>query len=283
MDYRMPKEKYMRFAGGKSKALTFSYDDGVKCDIRLVDIFNKYCLKGTFNINSGLFGKGRHSNMTEEEVYELFSKSVHEVALHGEKHLFLDKVTTPEVIKELIENRLYLENKFNRIVKGFAYPYNAYNDKVIEILKLLGIDYARTTESSFAFDIPKDWLKLKPTCHHNDLKDETLANKFLNKKPEDEFKHREPWLFYVWGHSYEFEDNKNWEIMENFANKVAFNNDIWYATNGEIYEYIKAYDSLIFSADGERVKNPSCLTVWIELRGKVYKIDSGKELVFDRE
>lgn len=283
MDYRVPKEKYMRFVDGKSKALTFSYDDGVKCDMRLVDIFNKCRLKGTFNINNGCFGKGRHNNMTEEEVYNTFSNSVHEVALHGEKHLFLDKITTTEVISELLSNRLYLEKKFNRIVKGFAYPYNAYNDSVIEIIKMLNLDYARTTESSFSFDIPKDWLKLKPTCHHNDLKNEELTNRFLNKKPEDEIKHRESWLFYVWGHSYEFEDNNNWELIENFAKKVAFRSDIWYATNGEIYEYIKAYNSLIFSADGERVKNPTCIAVWIEIRGKVYKIDSGKQIVFDKE
>ena len=40
------------------KALTFSYDDGVTQDKRLIKILNKYGLKCTFNINSGLFGVG---------------------------------------------------------------------------------------------------------------------------------------------------------------------------------------------------------------------------------
>ena len=35
---------------GKNKAITFSYDDGVMQDIRLIEIFNKYNLKATFNI-----------------------------------------------------------------------------------------------------------------------------------------------------------------------------------------------------------------------------------------
>ena len=39
------------------KAITFSYDDGVTQDKRLVDIFNKYGLKATFNINSELLGR----------------------------------------------------------------------------------------------------------------------------------------------------------------------------------------------------------------------------------
>ena len=46
---------YLRYPGGKLKALTFSYDDGVETDKRLIDIFKKHNLKGTFNINSLLF------------------------------------------------------------------------------------------------------------------------------------------------------------------------------------------------------------------------------------
>mgnify|MGYP002513618435 CR=1 FL=1 len=37
------------------KSVTFSFDDGVTQDIRLIEILNKYGLKGTFNINAGCF------------------------------------------------------------------------------------------------------------------------------------------------------------------------------------------------------------------------------------
>ncbi|HNX14524.1 MAG TPA: polysaccharide deacetylase, partial [Oscillospiraceae bacterium] len=33
----------------KKKAVTFSYDDGVTQDIRLIELFNKYGMKATFN------------------------------------------------------------------------------------------------------------------------------------------------------------------------------------------------------------------------------------------
>ena len=38
------------------KAVTFSFDDGVLQDVRLIEMLNKYGLKATFNINSGKFG-----------------------------------------------------------------------------------------------------------------------------------------------------------------------------------------------------------------------------------
>ena len=42
---------------GKNKAITFSYDDGVTQDRRLIEILNRYGLKATFNINSGLLDR----------------------------------------------------------------------------------------------------------------------------------------------------------------------------------------------------------------------------------
>ena len=43
---------YKAFPGGKHKVLTFSYDDGKLEDRRLVEIFNKNGLRGTFNLNT---------------------------------------------------------------------------------------------------------------------------------------------------------------------------------------------------------------------------------------
>lgn len=281
---QMFEEKYMRFPQGKSKALTFSYDDGVKADKRLIEIFNAHGLKAAFNLNSLLFGcENWHGRMTEEETYAAFAASGHEVALHGARHVFLDKVPLPEAVNEIVQNRVYLENKFGRIVRGMAYAYNGYNDGIVSALKACGVAYARTTESSRSFDIPRDWLRLKPTCHHADAKLSALADKFLNSAPEEDFKHREPWLFYIWGHSYEFDDNGDWHIIEDLAKRAGGRGDVWYATGIEIYDYVKAYESLAFSIDGERVKNPSALTVYTELRGKVYEIPAGGEVAFGKD
>lgn len=281
---QMYEEKYMRFPGGREKALTFSYDDGVKADKRLIETFNRCGLKGTFNLNSLLFDCERwHDRMDEEQTYLTYYRSGHEIALHGARHIFMDKVPLPEAINEIVQNRLYLENKFGRIIRGMAYAYNGYNDDIVQALRLLGVKYARTTEPSYGFGIPEDWLRLKPTCHHADARLGGLADKFFDRAPSDEFKHREPWLFFIWGHSYEFDDNGNWEIIENLCRRAQGRQDIWFATNGEICDYVAAYRSLVFSIDGERVFNPSHMTVWIEIRGKTYAIGGGEEVAFDKE
>lgn len=282
MAIQMYEEKYMRFPEGKCKALTFSYDDGVRADKKLISIFNKYGLKGTFNLNSVLFDRQSwHNRMDEEETFALFSGGAHEVAMHGARHIFLNKVPLSEAVNELVQNRLYLENKFKRIVRGMAYAYNYPGEKVREILPSLGIAYARTTDSTHSFALPEDWLKWNPTCSHSDKYLSVLADKFFNTSPENELKNRESYLFYVWGHSYEFDDNGNWDIIENLAKEASKHKDVWFAANGEIYDYVEAYNSLVYSLDGERVYNPSAMPVWLEIRGKVYKIDSGKEIVFE--
>ena len=177
---QMFEEKYMCFPEGKQKAVTFSYDDGVKADLKLLKIFDKYGIKATFNLNNLLFDcQNWHDRMNEEETFSAFSDTVHEVAIHGARHIYMSKVPLPEAINEVVQNRLYLETKFNRIVRGMAYAYNGYNDEIVAALKSLGITYARTTEPSHSFEIPSDWLRLKPTCHHDDPQLNELLNKFL--------------------------------------------------------------------------------------------------------
>lgn len=285
MFIQMYREKYMRFPQGKCKALTFSYDDGVKADLQLIKILNEFGLKCTFNLNSELFDcECWHGRMNEEQTYAAFCNGPHEIALHGARHVFLNKVSLPEAIREIVLNREYLENKFGAIVNGMAYAYNSYNEEIIAFLKQFGIKYARTTQSTYSFEVPKDFLKLNPTCHHNDEKFLDLSDNFFNGSPENELKNREAWLFFVWGHSYEFDDGNNWDLIKNFARRAYDNRqNVWFATNGEICDYVSSFNSLIFSADGERVKNPSALDLWIELRGKVYKLPSGETILFDKQ
>lgn len=280
----MFEEKYMRFPGGRPKALTFSYDDGVRADKRLIQILNAHGLKGTFNLNSKLFDcRNWHDRMDEEQTYRTFCGGPHEIALHGARHVFLNKVPLPEAINEIVQNRVYLEEKFGRIVRGMAYAYNGYNAEILNILPQLGVAYARTTRSTHGFSLPENFLEWHPTCHHTEKELLPLAQQFLEGSPLDDFKNREPWLLYIWGHSYEFDDNGDWQKIEDVCDLLGGREDIWYAANIEICDYVSAYRSLIFSMDGERAYNPSAIPVWLEIRGKVYRIDPARTVCFDKE
>ena len=155
-----------------------------------------------------------------------------------------------------------------------AYPFGTYNDQVVECLKMAGIAYSRTVESSHDFKIPTDWLRLPATCHHNDPKLMELAEKFVKEEPK-----RDSWLFYLWGHSYEFEARDNWNVIEEFAAYIGGREDIWYATNIEVHDYVEAWRHMQSSADGNRVLNLSALTLYIRRGDQIFIAAPGQETV----
>ncbi len=272
----------MRLKDGKQKVLTFSYDDGNTQDIRLIEIFNKYGLKGTFNVNTGLFlndasernGEGK---LTWEEAEKLYKNSGHEVAVHTHTHPWIATLKSTETIKEITKDRENIEKHFGTIARGMAYPFGCYTEETLEVLKLCGIVYSRTTVATHGFHFPEKWLELPATCHHNDPQLMTLAEKFVNEKAH--------WnicdMFYVWGHSYEFDRNNNWDVIEKFAEYVSGKDDIWYATNIEIYDYTDAYNRLQVSIDGKTVYNPSAMTLWFYENGKTYEIKAGETVIIN--
>ena len=277
----------MRFPGFCGKTLTLSYDDGLIFDQRIVEIMQKNGLKGTFNLNGSVFNKTLKNgfpagHLTEEECFQLFSASSNEIALHGYRHLPLAALSNEEIVYEVISDKATLENIFGRVIRGIAYPNGSYNDRVIENLKKCGVCYARTVDSTEKFDLPDDWLKMNPTCHHSNPRLMELGQKFI----ELNYEHEEDWMwfsetpkmFLLWGHSSEYERDNNWNILEEFAAQLGNRKDIWYATIGEIYEYTQAYKSLQFSADGTLVYNPSAIDVFIVRFGKRYIAHAGETL-----
>lgn len=270
---------YMRFPGGSAKALTLSYDDGVEQDVQLIPILNRHGLKCTFNLNGGLFAaEGTvypagtiHRRMTLRQCVEAYTDSGHEVALHGFAHAHMEQLQSVEALQDILQDRQALETAFDRMVRGMAYPFGTYSDELVEALRLAGVAYARTTISTEDFAIPTDWLRMPATCHHGNPRLMELAERFLDMPADGQ-----PALFYLWGHSYEFEQNDNWQVIADFAAKMGGHADIWYATNMEVYDYVTAFRSLVFSPGMQRVYNPSAQTVWFVHAGEQYQIAGGE-------
>lgn len=273
--------KTLRFPNFKLKAVTLSYDDGVVFDKKLIEILDNYGLKCTFNLNSGLFAKtkGENRRLMQEEAVELYANSSHEVAVHGYNHLSLGEIDCARASLDVAKDRENLETLFARIVKGMAYANGSFSDTAVEVLKSNGINYARTVVQTGDFAIPTDWLRLPSTCHHTNPNLMAYVEKFLGF--QDAWNAR-PKLFYLWGHSYEFEDNHNWDIIENFAKEIGGKDDIWYATNGEIYDYVKAYGSLIYSVNGDMIKNPTNIDVYLNFNGMQVLVKAGETVKIKR-
>lgn len=286
------KYRYLRFPNGKPKALTFSYDDGCRWDKDLALIFKDYNVKATFNINSGYMGKSDWY-LTKEEIKEYIIDNGFEVAVHGDFHRAPGMVRAIDGIQDCLNCRLNLEKEFGGIIRGMAYPNSgirkflngASYEKVREYLSDLDIAYSRSLGGdNNSFNLPTDWLNWVPTMHHDNPNSIQWAQEFLDKKTEEGFiAYRYPTLLYIWGHSYEFNNKNNWEHIHELLKMLSNRDEIWYATNIEIFEYVEAYSRLVCSADGTKIYNPSAKTVWFFQDGVIYSISPDETLYIPSE
>lgn len=264
-------QNQLYFPAFRQKALTFSYDDGVLQDKRLIELFVRYDLKATFNLNSGLLGRSSthcgvdHSHFRPEEIKEVYRG--YEIAGHSLTHPDLTAISLKEQIRELAEDKLALERLCGFDVHGFAYPGGKYNAQLMDLLARIGFQYARAVEETESFELPKQFMNWQGTCRHTNPRLFELAQRFLR---EDGLK-----LFYVWGHSYEFDIYQDWSRMEEFCRMISERPEIWYASNREVMDYIRAYRSLVF-ADG-MVYNPSRTAVYLTIDDQKIKL-GGREL-----
>ncbi len=269
---------YKVFPEGKHKVLTMSYDDGKLADLRLVEIFNKYGIKGTFNLNSGLISDA--NRIPPDQWKELYKG--HEIAAHTCTHPTIARCPQSQIIEELLNDRRELEKYTGYPVRGLAYPNGSCSDEVARIAKMCGFKYGRVVSDSFAnvalrdmakpfaqgpmlvgdetgFNPPKDYMQWSATCHHNHNLME-FGRDFISLTKKQYL-----YMMYVWGHSFEFDKNDNWNVIEDFCELVGNRDDIWYATNIEIVDYNEAFDRLSFAVDMSFVYNPSVMSVWLAL------------------
>jgi peptidoglycan/xylan/chitin deacetylase (PgdA/CDA1 family) len=270
----------MLFPQGKSKALILSFDDGNIADKHLVKLMNDYGLVGTFHLNSNKLGTKDY--LTKEEIKELYKG--HEVSGHTVNHPNLPSLSKIVVIYEVLEDRKELERLANYPVRGMSYPFGNTNDFVIEAITGLGIEYARTVGDTYNFSMPTEFLKWQPTIHLFG-KTNYIPNDTVNDRKEleqfyqlttDFLKVNSLALFYVWGHSWEYEGPGNkWAEVEKFFKMVSKNPDIFYTTQIGLVDYINAFKNLRFSVDKTMVTNLSSIEVFIKIDGKVLKIEPG--------
>lgn len=260
------------FPEGKKAALTMSYDDGRDFDKRLVEIFNKNGIKGTFHLNSSRMTQPGNGCVTLDEVKDVYKG--HEVSCHTVTHPFPSITPETTLVNEILEDRRALEKACGCTVRGMSYPYGNFSDRDIQIFSACGMRYSRTTLATGGFSVPENFMKWHPTCHHKG----NLVGLFDNLMNQTKRYLRHD-VMYVWGHSYEFNNDDNWQIIEEFCAYAGGHEEIWYATNIEIYDYIMASRGLMVGVDGRSVYNPSNITVWATADGKPVALKPGENLL----
>ena len=225
----------------KKKAITFSYDDGVTQDIRLIEILNRYGLKGTFNLNSGKLGQTGsvsvdglpvlHNKVPAEKVKEIYAG--HEVAVHTVNHPCLTCLSEEDIVREVEEDRKTLSELCGYPVTGMAYPCGGINndERVWDVLRRrTPIRFSRTITSSHSFDLQEDLIHFNPTVYHIEPELTDIVRRFLESSSDA------PQLLYIWGHAYELDTHWiPWEKFEEVCRMLAHHDDIFYGTNSEVF------------------------------------------------
>lgn len=242
------------------KYFTLSYDDGVEQDKPLVKILREYGIKATFNLNSGLFGQkdyiGRigeygvmpipekkkasrswlkpvnHFVIPKDEVVQVYEGF--EIASHGHRHE-LYQLSSKETIRASVTTDIeLLSTLFNQTIVGHAYPFGGMTSKSAGILRETQLLYGRGVKSTKGFTFPKDPLRYQPTCWHGTQDVFSLLDQFIAAVPI-----QEDLLFYMWGHSYEFDygtERNSWDRIRNLCGRIAGRDDIVYCTNAEAFQ-----------------------------------------------
>ena len=257
------------FPGGKKRCVTFSYDDGCENDARLIALLNKYGMKGTFHLNS-LNYQGYSDEQLKElgKIYE-----GHEISCHTYSHCYPSLMPSQSVIREIMEDRFVLEKIAGYPMTGLSYPAGSCSDAVAQMVKDCGLRYGRTTKSTRDFLMPRNFLLWNPTCHHKEAPE--LIEKYMARI--DSFV---TWpLFYIWGHSVEFDTEQKWQEFESVLKRLASTDRIWYATNGELVRYTLAQQMLEITADESVIYNPTAITVWLEKDKKdIIEVPAGQTI-----
>lgn len=251
--------KYIRcYPDFKMKAVTFSFDDGTHQDIEMVTILNKFNLKATFNLNSGLMyanskftmeGWLNNYRLDKHQICEIFKG--HEIASHTTTHTAFENLDEQLLVNEIDNDIVSLSEITHQEIVGFAYPFGIYNDKIIEHLKSCGIIYARATKCDYTFNIPKDLYTFGGTCTISCKQFPSLVNKW-NKLTPKSMK-----LFYIWGHSYELDMYHEHEKVYRIYEQLGLKDDTYYATNKDVFSYILAFNKLKFYSKTNEFVNKS--------------------------
>lgn len=213
------------------KSVTFSFDDGVKQDAPFVELLNKYGLKCTFNLNTGLANekcrwvyKGVDViHMNKADMLDLYKG--HEVAVHTLTHPFLEKLDEERIYNEIYGDKCNLEDWYGEEVVGMAYPYGTYDERVLEIVKRCGIKYARTTKVTPEFTPQEDLLQLKSSCCFTSPELPAIIDRFLESESDQKQ------VLYIWGHTYQLGVDMSWEAFEEICKKLSSVKGLLFETN----------------------------------------------------
>ena len=269
------------YPNGKLRAFNVSYDDGVLQDVEFVRLLNKYGIKGTFNLNSGLmqqeFAWMHECGMVVKRLSVDGAKAVydgHEIASHTLTHPNMHGMNAEQILREMSQDKDNLENIFGVKISGFAVPFSYYSELIAECAKIVGFEYGRTSDMSGGYSPSEDVYFWKPGRFHLSSELESYVDVFLETDEELA-------VCQIVGHSYDFDAERNWDRIEALLKSVAEKEDVWFATHLEIVRYLKAMKKADITE--AFIENKSNMELWFNMNGMTFSVLPGETWEFEKE
>lgn len=205
------------------KIVSLSFDDGTVYDKGFIGLLNKYNLKATLNLNSGLkdfvwyFGDRPVKRLNLEESKNLYIG--HEVASHSLSHPYFSSLSEAEIEKEVSEDIKNLTDIFGYDIEGFAFPFHDQTEQNIQSVRNCAeLKYIRY---SYLCDdyTPRDRYHIPI----NALYDDHDIYERLGNFKQNTLKNS---LFVIAGHSYEFEMKNDWDKIEKLLCYLAKSSEL---------------------------------------------------------
>lgn len=201
-----------------AKYFILSFDDGTVYDRRFVELLNKYNIKGTFNLNSGLedfiwYYEDRFPVRRQilSEIGDLYRG--HEIASHSLHHHWLNTLTPPQISREIGQDCETLKKQFGLSQIGFGVPFTACDEREIRIIRKF-VRYIRLSAFSESFALPEDPYHIPIHGLYNDADIRKKIASFAENDLENS-------LFVMAGHSYELEVLDHWDYMEQLLQEIC--------------------------------------------------------------
>ena len=267
------------FPGYRLKAVTFSLDDCIVQDTRVMQILDKYGLKGTFNLWTSKFHD--KDETTRQTVFNRYNNH-HEVASHSYTHpafyvvnpngeldgtgMLQPYMTYEQVIADLETSINDIDGLFGFKPQGLAWPRRVpslrsdYED-ILKYLSEQGIKYARSISNTSNYNMPSDWLKWDSTCYVSPYYSnsfDTHADKFLGFDTNSELA-----LLSAWGHATDFTSEAQWQTFDDACAKFKDRDDVWKATNIDICLYDIGVKSLDIDLENQVITNSSDVDIYV--------------------
>ena len=200
------------------KILILSFDDGTIYDRRFVELLNRYGIRATFNLNSGLEDFVWYYEDRFPIRRQILSETMeqyrgHEVASHSLHHHWLNTLTPPQISREIGDDCATLKQIFGLQDIGFAVPFTACGEREIRLIRKY-VRYIRLSSLSDSFALPEDPYHIPIHGLYNDPNIREKIGKFAeNTLPVS--------LFVLAGHSYELEVLNHWQYMEDLIQFIC--------------------------------------------------------------